>query len=150
MKPKLLVMVGVPGSGKSTYARKLAIEHEAVIISGDVVRIEMFDVIYDANKNGEVFEEVFRRISRLLSKNINVIFDACNVTENIRKAIFLNVKNLENVEVIALVSKLDLQEALIRNNKRAIKVPTEVITKMYEDYQEVRKEEGFNQITYFE
>ena len=38
---KAFVMVGVPGSGKSTYAEKLAKEQNAVIISGDDIRDQL-------------------------------------------------------------------------------------------------------------
>ena len=43
-------MVGAPGSGKSTYAARIAKRENAVIISGDQIRAELYG---DANIQGE-------------------------------------------------------------------------------------------------
>jgi predicted kinase len=39
---KAFVMVGAPGSGKSTFASKLAESENAFIVSGDNVRAELY------------------------------------------------------------------------------------------------------------
>lgn len=37
-KPKLFMLVGLSGSGKSTFAQKLAKEEKAIIVSSDAIR----------------------------------------------------------------------------------------------------------------
>ena len=47
-KPYFVMMVGLPGSSKSTYAKQLAEETNAIICSSDAIREELCgDNIYD-------------------------------------------------------------------------------------------------------
>lgn len=41
-KPTMTMMVGLPASGKSTYAREIAKENNAIVLSSDAIRWELF------------------------------------------------------------------------------------------------------------
>ena len=57
------VMVGAPGSGKSTYAAKLAKEHNAIIISGDDIRAELYGSADIQGNWGEIWERIDELVS---------------------------------------------------------------------------------------
>ena len=93
MKPTLTILVGISASGKSTKAKGLAIDHKAIIVSSDGIRGELGDV-QDQSNNPIIFRIFHQRIKDNLSKGINVIADATNITIKSRRSIVECVKNL--------------------------------------------------------
>ena len=60
---KLIMLVGLPGSGKSTYAKRYKEENsteEVEILSSDTLRKEMFGYLCQ-DRNQELFSEMFKR-----------------------------------------------------------------------------------------
>lgn len=56
-RPKLYVMCGLSGSGKSTIAKQIANDNpDTVIISTDIIREQLTGEIGDQSQNDEVFE----------------------------------------------------------------------------------------------
>lgn len=56
-KPKLYVMCGLSGSGKSTIAKQITNDNpDTVIISTDMIREQLTGEIGDQSQNDEVFE----------------------------------------------------------------------------------------------
>ena len=94
---RLIVLVGLPGSGKSTLEQKLKIKYKAEIISSDALRKELCGTELDQNHNSEVFAEMQKRTIDLLKSNKSVIYDATNINSKKRKVIaypdLLLVKN---------------------------------------------------------
>lgn len=54
--PRLIVMVGLSASGKSSYAKELEKENptNTIVISSDAIREEICGSVEDQSKNGEV------------------------------------------------------------------------------------------------
>ena len=75
----VMMMVGLPYSGKSCYAKKLKEEFNAVIHSSDAIREEILGDVQDQNNNGMVFDVLHRRVIEDLSNGRNVIYDATNI-----------------------------------------------------------------------
>ena len=81
---KLIVLVGLPGSGKSTYAKRYKEENnteEVEILSSDALRREMFGYLCQ-DRNQELFSEMFKRTVAFLKENKTVIYDATNISSN--------------------------------------------------------------------
>lgn len=75
----LHIMVGIPASGKSTYAKKLAEDTGAVIISSDGIRAELSGTEeYNEAQNYKVICTIRGRLRHLI-KDHDVIIDATNV-----------------------------------------------------------------------
>ena len=144
MKPKLIIMVGISASGKSTKAKELEIEYNAIIISSDSIRGEFGEVI-DQSNNNEVFKLFHQRIKDNLSNGINVIADATNITIKSRRAIFETVKNIDCF-IIGYVMTKPVDKCIEDNIYREYPVPHHVIQKQMMNYQIPFYEEGFNKI----
>lgn len=71
------MMVGLPGSSKTTVSKKLSKEYNAIIIATDELREELLGDVQDQSSNGLIFQEAIHRIIENL-KDKNVIFDATN------------------------------------------------------------------------
>ena len=73
------MMVGIPGSGKSTYSNKLHKEFGYPIVSTDVVR-----TLHPDWEESLIWPEVYRLCAEYLSNNQDIIYDATNITPKVR------------------------------------------------------------------
>jgi len=87
--PALILMSGLPGSGKSYLSRRLAEQLSAVIIESDRVRKVLFpQPNYSAEESAFVHRTSQEVIRRLLTKGVRVIFDATNLIEFQREGLY--------------------------------------------------------------
>jgi aminoglycoside phosphotransferase family enzyme/predicted kinase len=88
-KPLLFIVAGLSGTGKSTVARKIAVDYHATQINTDVVRKEIAGIdqfeqhhdqfntgLYDPKKIDKTYEKVMERAATYLKKNENIVLDA--------------------------------------------------------------------------
>ena len=86
---KLILTVGISGSGKSTYVNSLS-RDEYVIVSPDNIRHFITGDVSNQTKNKEVFEIVNETIILALNAGMkNVVLDATNLKSKERKNFFL-------------------------------------------------------------
>lgn len=86
IKPNFIMMVGLPCSGKSTYAKELSNDLEAIICSSDAIRKELSGDINLQDKNEEVFKVLHNRIKENLKEGKSVIYDATNINSKRRRS----------------------------------------------------------------
>jgi len=87
--PVLIVMSGLPGSGKSYLSQRLADQLLAVIIEADRVRKTLFPrPTYDAQESALVHRTCQEVMRRLLRKGVRVVFDATNLVEFQREILY--------------------------------------------------------------
>ena len=132
-KRKLYILIGAPGSGKSTWAKA---QPNTVVLSSDDIRIEKFGTLDCQDKNKEVFQLLHNRLEYYTEySDLNIIYDATNISQRRRKTIFEKYKS--DLEVIAVVFNLTIDELLKNNNKREglAVVPEHVIRRMIKDMQ---------------
>ena len=144
-RPKCIVLVGLPASGKSVYAKKLAQEHNATIFSSDDLRVELYDDINCQEHNQELFVELHKRIKECLRGGKNVIMDSTNINYKRRMAFIAELKNIP-CEKICVVMAIPYEECLRRNAERDRKVPEYVITRMYHNFNIPYWYEGWDDI----
>lgn len=85
-RPVLVVMVGLPGSGKSSFARLLAAALDAAHVQSDVLRRQAFpEPRYTTAEHQAVFQLVHQHIQELLRQGRVVVFDATNLYEHKRQ-----------------------------------------------------------------
>lgn len=143
--PKFIMMVGLPASGKSTYAKKLAKEYNANIHSSDEIREELSGDVNNQNINELVFKTLHNRIKEDLKNGKNCIYDATNINYKRRMA-FLNELNKIPCEKICYLTATPYEECLKNNANRGRKVPEEVIERMYRHFDVPWYYEGWDKI----
>ena len=146
----LILMVGVSGSGKSTFASYLknlmdSVGQSTMIISSDEIRESVFGDVSDQTHNEEVFKEVRRRINNCIDK-MNIIVDATNINIKSRKSLLDLVRNKKNVAKFAYVIATPIHVCKRQNNVRTRKVPEEVIDKQVRKFEIPFCEEGFDEV----
>jgi predicted kinase len=84
-RPSMVVMIGLPGSGKSHLARAIAARVPAAVLDIDALRGALFeDPQHTAKEHGRLFPALHALIDRLLARRITVIVDATNLKETNR------------------------------------------------------------------
>ena len=111
LKKTLIVMIGAPGSGKSTWVQKHMDSFEGKVswVSRDTIRFLLLkdEEDYFAHED-EVYDEFIRQIKSDLKTCDVVIADATHITVSSRKKLFKSLGNsVKDVKVIAMVIKAD-------------------------------------------
>lgn len=141
----LYIMVGVSGSGKSTYAKKIATETGAKIVSTDDIRQELTGDATRQDQNGWVFHLAFGRVENLLNDGTSVIVDATNINVK-NRAEFVKIGKRFDAAIVAVVMDIDKETSKERNSKRSRVVPDHVIDKQSRGLVIPTKSEGFDTI----
>lgn len=144
-KPIFIMMIGLPGSGKSTIAKELAEIGNAKIFSSDEYRAKLLGDENDQSKNELVFNTIHRDLMFHLMQGNNCIFDATNVTMKDRKRALEVVKNIA-VNKIAYFVNTPYQICILHDRDRSRSVGVDVINKFIAKFQFPQKFEGFDQI----
>jgi predicted kinase len=89
VKPPLIMVSGLPGTGKSFFCRKLAEKLPFLILASDSLRRILFPTPqYNEQENKRLFSACHVLIEELLGKGIPVIFDATNLLEHHREYLY--------------------------------------------------------------
>lgn len=149
---KFIMMVGLPGSGKSTWAKEYAktSENETVILSSDEIREELFGScgadIQTAENHEKVFTTMFRRTKSALAEGKDVIYDATNLKKKHRIHLLRGLQDVQCLKVCQLLI-LPYEECVRRNNERESTVPEKVMWKMYTGFQPPHDSEGWDYVS---
>jgi len=143
-KPCLYVMVGLPGSGKSTFAHQEL--KGCVICSSDELRRTLFGDENDQSHNDVLFITLHKQIMDNLLEGKSVVYDATNLTLKNRHATIDIIKHNINCSIVAVLMATPIDICLINNDSRQRKVPHEVIYNMVRKFQMPMLSEGFDQI----
>jgi predicted kinase len=89
VEPPLILVSGLPGTGKSFFCLKLAEKCPFLILASDTLRKILFpSPQYNENENKRLFSACHILIEELLGKGIPVIFDATNLLEHHREYLY--------------------------------------------------------------
>lgn len=95
---KLIILVGISGSGKSTWVNSLDLEALGMrVVSGDIVRKELYGDISCQAYPKVVWSIVYERVADYLVAGYDVILDATHVKSKDRVSIldYLKEKGVE-------------------------------------------------------
>jgi predicted kinase len=82
----IIIVFGLPGSGKSYFASKLAKRLEAKYVNSDVIRKQLFDTIeYSKEEKMKVYEVMMKVMIKAVRQSENIVLDATFYKENLRK-----------------------------------------------------------------
>lgn len=144
---KLIMLIGIQGSGKTTYSKKLMEDYNAKVISTDRVRQTCIGI-----EEKDVFPTVYKLCAEEIKQKHNVILDATHITPKVRKRSFdaLDQHGIQ-YEKVAVYLNTPVEECLrrveIRNkDPKELFIPLEVIESYGKNLIPPSKEEGFDEI----
>ena len=97
----IVIVFGLPGSGKSYFATRVAQMLEATYISSDKARKELFAApSYSPEEKTLVYNEVLKRAIQAAEEGKDVVLDATFYTNDLRKKFISEVKKISRVILI--------------------------------------------------
>ena len=144
-KPTFIMMVGLPCSGKSTYAKELSEKYNAVIHSSDALREELTGDINNQDNNELVFQTLHKRIKEDLQNGTSCIYDACQVSRKSRMS-FLQQLNKIPCRKICVLMATRYRYCIERGRTRERTVPGYVIERMHKKFDPPYWYEGWDDI----
>ena len=142
----LILMCGIPASGKSTTAHFLQQSiGNAPIVSMDDIREELFGTRKYQKQGGLVYGLSVGKTIRLLQERDVVIYDATNRTRKARKEIVKYIQQRVKCIVYCVYVATPLAIAIERNKNRDedIQVPDAVIHRMFSTLEPPTEEEKY-------
>jgi predicted kinase len=127
---KVIVGIGVPGCGKTTYLKPLAQKLGLAYINSDDIREELTGSPADHGQETEVWGLVHRRIKDALQVK-GAVIDATYSKKIDRVQLIKYCKVNGAKEIIAYWFNLPLETCLERNRQRDRIVPEIAVNKMY-------------------
>ena len=110
-EPVLIVVSGLPGTGKSYFCSQLAERLPVIILESDALRRALFSSPgYSSEESSHLFRACHLLIERLLKQGIPLIFDATNLSERNREHLY------------SIAERLDVRLILVR-----VEAPPQVV-----------------------
>lgn len=139
-KPTAVFLIGYPGCGKSTLAKRLGTELDAEVVNMDTLGTE---------------RACIAATTRAIGAKRNIVLDNTNMTRKVRDVYHALFKGTGYTQVAVNVDAplrlcFHLNWMRVARGERGSKVPTVAYYKMRKDYQEPTKEEGFDDVLKYE
>lgn len=148
MIPEFVMLIGIPGSGKTDWLKKHKPDTH-VVVCPDKIREKFTGSISDQSVNRETWEEAYERIIDALQADVSVILDATNLDTHFRNEL---LGLLPECKLIAIVFEIEPDEAFKRIQSSEIAgenrctVPEYAVYRYYGDFlytKKVLESEGF-------
>lgn len=151
--PRAFILVGVPGSGKSTWIASAPVDWSNTVIASTDNYVEQ-----QAKKQGKTYSEVFndvmpdavrhmaKTVVDAVKNNQDIVWDQTSTSKHTRAK---KIRMLpSNYEVIAVVFPTPDTKELARrlSNRPGKTIPNDVINNMIERWEEPSTDEGFDKI----
>jgi len=155
-KPYVMVLIGPPLSGKTTFLKNFIEDDTYKHISSDALVLSL-DKIQDGDYNRAWKEADWKLINKTLKSEIlesyknrdNVVFDLTNLTHKRRRSNLSNFSK-DYYKIAVIFPILSDNEYLYRNSKRNDEenknMSMHVIRRMISSYQPIRDNEGFDRV----
>jgi predicted kinase len=142
---KLIVLCGIPGSGKSTYATRYVEDNiNSIHISSDAIRAELYGNESIQGNPSEVFSLMQKRTVEALNEGKNVVYDATNITRKDRSSIIEICPKFAKIECYIIWAPIE--ECIRQDASRDRTVGKEVIDRMLKRFQAPFFDEGIDEI----
>lgn len=154
LTPFMLVMIGAPGSGKSTVVTELLKNHKIIIGSTDDLIQQQADLlnstyskVFKSLDFGALNKQMMKSISGAVEAAANIAVDRTNMSAKSRRP-FVQMAKANDYNLIALnfiVDEQVLYERLARRGDLTGKIiPDFVVKNMLNNYETPSPDEGFD------
>ncbi|MDL5052471.1 AAA family ATPase [Desertifilum tharense] len=132
MPSNLILLIGLPGSGKSTFARQLIANCPSYqLVSTDEIRAQLFG---DEGFQGswmQVWRQVEREFHQAVQQQAPTVYDATNAKRSYRQEAIALARQSGFTLITGIWLDIPLAVCLERNRERSRQVPEEIVLQMH-------------------
>ena len=144
-RPRVVLLVGLPGSGKSTWAR----QQSGGVLSTDEIRLLLSDDATNQSIHPKVFATLRYLLRRRLELRMPVTWiDATNTTRQERR-MYIKLAQFYDARVEAVFFDTPAELCRERNRSRERRVPDEAIDILAARLRPPVLDEGFDHVTIY-
>lgn len=152
MKPTLIMLCGVAGSGKSTYSRRSVFDNFLKLNNDDYILecMKRDDITYQESFNTNILQAEFELVENLkagIVDEANILLDQMNLTATSRRKKLLRIPPTYNK---IAVNFLESEEVLMNRNQERLKqglgIPESILKVYLGKYSPAEVKEGFDEI----
>ena len=144
-RPKLILLCGIPGSGKTYHAKKYIETHQNTIhLSSDAIRAELYGDESIQGDPNEVFSLMQKRAVEALNNGQSVVYDSTAMTRKDRSGIIAVCPRFVKIECHIVWAPIET--CIERDAARERTVGREVIDRMLKRMQSPYYDEGIDEI----
>ena len=120
--PRVLMLAGLPGSGKSTFAREVTARYPFLVMETDRLRKTLVvEPQYTPEEHRRVFRSCHRLIAEFLGQGYPVLFDATNIARRSRRPVFAIARRYNApVAVVAVSAPLEVVRERLRRREAGL------------------------------
>lgn len=146
---RLILLIGLPGSGKSYLAQKL-LEPQRQLVSTDAIRYQLFGNEAIQGPWLLIWQEVQRQFQQAASAG-EAIYDATNAVRRHRREVIALARATGFTQIIGLWVDTPVWLCLARNRRRQRQVPEDVIFRMHRQLKDAPPslQEGLDRLIYY-
>ena len=130
----LIILVGCPGAGKSTWGKKFAAENNLTYVSTDAIRAELGKGEGDQTVSAQAFATARARVSAALGAGKSAMIDATSVTKKARRD-WINLGRGHAAYIISVAFEVSRDELLRRDAQRDRHVGPEIVDRFLNKYE---------------
>ena len=130
---RIILLLGVPGSGKTTLAKKLT-EKGFLCLNADSIRGELYGDELEQGDPKKVFEIFFERLEEALAEKKDILVDNTNLKQQHRKPIIERAEKAGYKDIQLWLLDVPLELCLARNKNREKAVPEDIVAKMFMEF----------------
>ena len=117
-KPFLIMLYGLPGSGKTYFARQLSERMQLANIQADRIRAELFEQPrYDKQENEVVMQLMNYMTAEFLAAGLSVVYDV-NAMRGAQRRDLRELARKMHAQTLLVWFQIDPESAFTRNQKR--------------------------------
>lgn len=141
--PTLNILIGMPGVGKTTYAKTYFNHKNIVYLSSDDIREEYNHEI----ENQKVFQIMHKQCKVALKEGKDVVFDATNISKKRRRELIKMMSTIGHINIDAYMFCMPIEMILENNLTRTERfIPFDTIVNYLRTLDVPMYYEGFNNI----
>jgi predicted kinase len=137
----VIIVFGLPGSGKSFFATRLAKDIQAEYVNSDRVRKKMFPAsTYSKAEKDAVYEEMRRLMNEAIAKSKDIVLDATFHSEAIRKRFQNDIQDKSPLKFIEVTAKKKIVRERLSKPRAFSEADFKVYKKLKQEWEPFNEE----------
>ncbi len=141
----LFLVCGIPMSGKTTVAKEIAARENAVTLSFDKIKEDLFGPDIVLGKDSEVFSAMRTLFDKALDSGRNIVIDSCNPFPNYRRGYAVRARK-RGLHTVCVFCHKHYAYAITASMMRGGKYHDKAIRKAFDIFIPPERNEGWAEI----